>query len=84
MSSRTRPRGGTTLIDDIFWPKFIAMVSADGEPSGIAELVNAHWAYPDGPIPDWHTAQKYVGAPRETIIGMNIAPLEESLNNFPK
>jgi hypothetical protein len=28
--------------------------------------------------------QKYVKAPRETIIGMNIAPLEESLNNFSK
>jgi hypothetical protein len=40
--SRHWIRCGTTLIDDIFWPKFIAMASADGEPSGIAELINAH------------------------------------------
>lgn len=77
------PPRGAPLAEGTFWPRFIALAEADRDLAGIAELLKTHLQYPDGnALPDWHMAQRYLGLPAATAIGLNIAPLEESESNF--
>jgi hypothetical protein len=71
----TPPRGAA-LIPGAFWSTFLYMAAAQPELAGIGELMQAHFTYPSGNLPQWRMAEKYLGVTADVIRGIGIAPVE--------
>ena len=71
----TPPRG-IGLDPSSPWSIFLYMAAAEPELSGLAGIMQAHFAYESGTLPAWRMAEKYLGVTADAVRGIGIAPAE--------